>query len=248
MVSSGETIALAWSCWKANLRYPYYRLIRNGVPDSIKLLEVVKSASVPGYINAWFFSLASDAEGNIWGAWNQHYPATLGVCAGNLSGQAVSVTGISDNIDESENGGYPSVVNDRNKKRWVFWESASWGVPDGDHQKIYGSLFDEAAGAWSSPVILPMDPATILNQTPQSAKMSDGRLCIVWSGRARDGDWALYHVVKENDRWTQPFKLTSAKESARAPKIISSSENGVWVAYHEGKGERMKVKVLKIVK
>lgn len=248
VVSSGETITLAWSCWRANLRYPFFRNIRHGLPDSIQPVRVVASASVPGYINAWFFSLAVDTTGTAWGAWNQHYPATLGVCSGNLDGIPVSVTRVSDDMEASENGGYPGVLTDGDNRRWVFWESFAWDVLDGDRQKICGAWFDDVSGTWSSPVTLPLDQETFLNQTPQAAALPGGRICVAWSGRTRGSDWAIYLAIRDHNAWTGPFRLTSGREPARAPKIIATRKNGVWIACHYGKGKNMKIRIYKVVK
>jgi hypothetical protein len=246
VISSGADITLVWSCWRANLRYPFFRHIINGIADSIKPLKTLMSASVPGYVNAWFFSLAKDTTEEVWGAWNQHYPATLGICAGNLQEEPISVTTIDENPEESQNGGYPGAITDRENRRWVFWESAAWETPEGERQKILGSMYDRASRSWVSPVILPEDGKTVLNQTPQATLFPDGRLGVVWSGRDRDHDWGLYLVFKDKTRWNGPIRLTSGKEPAHAPKIVPDGKNGAWVVFHEGKGERMKCHVVRI--
>jgi hypothetical protein len=245
IIASGNTITAVWSCWKANLRYPFYRTITSGIADSIHPQNTVMSDAVPGYVNAWFPSLAADTTGIIWGAWNQHYPATLGVCSGNIGGVPVSVTRASEEIEACENGGYPTAVTDEQNQRWVFWESDAWDVADGGRQKIMGSVYNRVSGSWSTPVSLPEDPETFLNQTPQAAFLADGRICVVWSGRARSGDWKLYLVYLDNDIWTRPVILTSGKEPARAPAVTATG-NTVWVACHYGKGEGMKVRVIRI--
>jgi len=246
VVSSQEGIVLAWTCWKANFRFPFYRMIRNGIPDSVHAIFIAKSPSPDDYINAWYFSLDADLTGKVWGAWNQHYPAMLGVCASNLGEGAVSVTGIAGKHDDCENGGYPCAIHDHSGSRWVFWESFPWSVLDGDRQKINFSMFDITTGAWSASIPLPTDTSTYLNQTPQAVVLADGRIVVVWSGRTKADNWALYMVCKEKDHWSGPIRLTSGNEPARAPKIIADMKGGVWIAFHYGAGEKMKVKVLRL--
>jgi len=245
VVSTKCGIVLAWTNWKANFRFPVYRTIRNGIPDSVQPVSVAKSP-LNDYINAWYFSLDVDTTGMVWGAWNQHYPALLGVCAGNLTNDAISVTKVTENTDDCENGGYPTTVHDGEGRRWVFWESFPWSVLDGDRQKIYGSMFDPVAGTWLSSISLPTDKNTYLNQTPQALTLNDGRIFVVWSGRSKDDNWALYLAFKDKDSWSGPIQLTSGKEPARAQKIISDNHDRVWVACHYGVGEKMKVKVFRV--
>ncbi len=244
VVSNNKGIVLAWTYWKANFRFPFYRQISNGIPDPVHAISVAKSASLPGYVNAWWFSLDTDNSGKAWGAWNQHYPSTLGACAGTLGEESNSVTRISENIDDCENGGYPCAMHDDQGRRWVFWESIAWDVPEGDRQQIRCSMFDQAIGAWSPSVTLPTDENTILNQTPQAVAPGNGKIYVTWSGRSKDGNWALYLAVRNQDAWTRPIRLTSGREPARAPKILSDNRKGIWVACHYGTGDKMKVKVI----
>jgi len=246
MVSSKNGITLAWTYWKANFRFPFYRLIRNGIPDTVHAISAAESASLPGYVNSWYVSLTADASGKVWGAWNQHYPAILGVCSGNLDGKAIPVTRVTDDVENCENGGYPSGLHDASGRRWVFWESSSWGVPHGEKQTIRYSVFDTLTGAWSPSAAIPKDENTILNQTPQAVCAENGKIYLTWSGRTQEGDWALYMAIREKDSWTRPIRLTSGSEPARAPKIIPGQNNSIWVACHSGKGTKMKVKVFRL--
>jgi len=246
VVSTKSGIVLAWTYWKSNFRFPFYRAIRNGIPDSVHAVPVAKSASLPDYTNAWYFSLDTDTTGVVWGAWNQHYPATLGICAGNLLEAALPVTRVAENMDDCENGGYPCAIHDEKGRRWVFWESFSWSVLDGDRQKIRGSMFDPEVGAWAPSFTLPEDENTCLNQTPQAVAGGDGKIYVTWSGRSKNGTWDLYLVCRDKDMWGSPVRLTSGKEPARAPKIITDNRDGVWVACHYGTGKKMKVKLFRL--
>ncbi|MEI7661915.1 MAG: hypothetical protein WCK34_06955, partial [Bacteroidota bacterium] len=246
VVATEHGVVLAWSYWKSNFRYPFYRNILNGIPDSIHSLPAAKCSSLPGYLNSWGFSLDTDSSGRVWGAWNQHYPATLGVCAGYLAREATSVTRVSGNMEECENGGYPSALHDNTGLRRIFWESFGWEVAGGGRQKIFTSVFDPATGRWSPSAALPGDEKTIFNQTPQAATSPDGRVYVTWSGRSKEGNWTLYLSTLDHNTWSIPVKLTSGKEPARAPKIISTEKNGIFIACHYGTGPHMKIKVFRI--
>jgi len=246
IVSTKTGMVLAWSNWKANFRYPFFRKITSGIPDSIHPISLATSPSVPGYFNGWSFSLDADSSGRVWGAWNQHYPATLGVCSGYLDEKAIPVTQVTDNVEKCENGGYPGVVHDENGRRWVFWESVAWDVPDSGRQEIHASTFDPVTGRWGNSVILPSDEKTILNQTPQAVATADGRILVTWSGRSKKGNWTLYLSTGKKGTWSAPVKVTSGKEAARAPKIIFDAKSGVWIAWHAGEGDRMKIRMLQV--
>lgn len=248
VVSGNNTIALAWTNWKANFRYPVYRTLREGILDSIRPVNTLQSAQQKEYINAWWISLATDRSGNFWGAWNQHYPATLGVCAGDLAGSPSAVTTIKDNIDDSENGGYPFALTDNTNKRWVFRESFGWDVLEGKIQKIFASGFDSVSKTWSLPSELTAGMTTDLNQTPCAALDESGRIWVVWSGRNihDNGNWALYLVCKEGDAWSAPLRITSGNEPARAPRMIAGKKGELLICCHYGSSDSMKVKVFRV--
>ena len=90
-------VVVAWSEWKANQRTLAFRAIDRNVLGPPQAAAIRMPAN--GYQNAWWPSLTLDAEGRLWGAWNQHYPAVIGVCAGNLVDPAVSVA-----MDDSDKG------------------------------------------------------------------------------------------------------------------------------------------------
>jgi hypothetical protein len=246
VVSTPDGIVVAWTYWKSNFRFPFYRVIKNGVPGEVHGIAVAKSRFIEGYTNAWFTRLAVGPDGKAWGAWNQHYPAILGVCSGNLAEEAISVTRITDNMDDGEYGGYPCPVNDGKGRGWVFWESCPWDVLEGGTQKICYSTCDSDTGIWAASMPLPMPANVYMNQTPGAALLSDGRIMVVWSGRTKNDDWALYYSCRENDLWSAPVKLTTGNEPARSPGIVADRESGAWITCHNGVGKNMKVKVIRI--
>lgn len=72
-------LCLAWSVWKANFRFLSYRAIHGEVLDSIRTIRTLPAQELKGYTNAWHPSIGHDAQRGFWGAWNQHYPAAMGM-------------------------------------------------------------------------------------------------------------------------------------------------------------------------
>ncbi|UCF16466.1 MAG: hypothetical protein JSW59_03215, partial [Phycisphaerales bacterium] len=238
-------MAVAWSEWKANFRYLRFRTIENRSLGNIKHAAVIKAHAV--YVNAWCPSLAVDKKGRPWGAWNQHYPSILGVCAGNLADEAHSVTRLGETVHTGQNGGYPSIVIDRQGQGWVFWESFAWDtVLKKMPQRILGSRFDGTRKQWSLPYTLSDDTQTTLNQTPRAAVDNNGIIWTVWSGRGNDINtpWGIYVARFVNNKWSVPNLISEEGVSARAPDIAIGKDDKIWVVWHSGTGERMRVQVL----
>ncbi len=242
-----DNVVLAWAVWKANNRFLYTRTIRNNSPEPISPVKTLLSKGMGGYTDAWSPSLSLDGNGTVWGAWNQHYPSTLGVCAGTLSGESVSVTRLEEDMDNNENGGYPSTLTEKSGRRWIFYESFGWDVLNGESQKIRAVFSDPSSGKWSLPAILTADTALMMNQTPVCALMPDGRIVVVWSGRVLKpgNNWGLYLSWYDGAKWSLPKRITGNESASRAPKIVSGEDGTLWITYHSGIGTMMKVNVLK---
>jgi hypothetical protein len=243
-----NSMVLAWTYWKANFRFPFYRIIRDGVPDSVHPLEVVRSSRLRDYTNAWWISLSVDANGKFWGAWNQHYPATLGVCAGDLAGSPSAVTAVKENIDDCENGGYPFALTCKSGRRMVFRETIGWDVLETGNQKILVSGFDTLTHSWSLPSELTTVGTPGFNQTPSAAEDENGRTWVVWSGRNphENSNWSLYLASGTGNTWSEPLKITSGEEAARAPHILAGQHGELWICCHYGTGESMRVKIFRV--
>ena len=69
------------------------------------------------------------------GAWNQHYPAVMGVYCGSLVEEPVEI---------ADKGGYPDLVVDGTGKLWIFWETSMWDVLDGEKQRIMYAWYDQS--------------------------------------------------------------------------------------------------------
>jgi hypothetical protein len=249
-VASGKnnSMAIAWTYWKANFRFPFYRIIRDGLPDSTRPLEVVRSAQQSEYTNAWWISLSADNHGKFWGAWNQHYPSTLGVCAGDLAGSPSAVTEVKEKIDDCENGGYPFAITTKSDKRLVLRETMGWDVLETGNQKILASGFDTSSHSWSLPSELTTAKTPGFNQTPCATEDENGRIWVAWSGRdpKENGNWSLYLGSGVNDVWSEPLKITTGEYAARAPHIVAGKNGEIWICCHYGSGESMRVKIFRL--
>jgi len=242
-----NNIALAWTYWKANFRFPFYRIIRNGVPDSVHPLEVVRSSTLRDYTNAWWISLSSDASGKFWGAWNQHYPATLGVCAGNLAGSPSAVTGVKENIDDCENGGYPFALSEKEGKRMVFRETMGWDVPETGNQKILASSFDTLSRCWSLPAELTTARTAGFNQTPCAAEDANGLTWWYGAGEIRmKRQLVSLPGLRCRGCMVGTCKITSGEEAARAPHILAGKQGELWICCHYGSGDSMRIKIFRV--
>ncbi len=241
-------LAAVWTEWKANFRHLMTRTIDNGIRQPVH--EVLIAPSEINYINAWYPSLVADSQGQVFGAWNQHYPANLGVCSGNLVEQAVSVTAVYGKVDENEKGGYPDITITADGERWVVWESFGWDVLSGDSQLIFASRYDAETSTWLKSEVVSDPDVSFFCQTPRLAALPDGKLCAVWSGRpalesteADFGNWSVFMSERDQGEWTPARMLSKEGETARAPRVALDKAGRVWVVWHNGIGDEMRVEV-----
>jgi hypothetical protein len=259
-VGPGGGVIVAWSVWKANQRFLEYRAIAGDALGPVAVAAAAPS-ELEDYTNAWYPSLAFAADGKPWGAWNQHYPASLSVCAGNLVSPAAAVTRVVADHDASENGGYPAAVVDGAGDRWVIWESFGWDVLSGTAQAILAAHWDTQKGAWGTSQALSTGAQTFFNQTPSAALDAGGVLWVAWSGRdrialdmgaggtnpedkAEHAPWGIYAVRREGDAWSEPMRISPEGTCARAPRVCASGAD-VWIAWHTGVGDAMRIQVLR---
>ena len=234
---------LAWSVWKANFRYLFRREIKDGIMDSIRLIKTMPSKDLEGYTNAWYPTLAAGTDKRVWGAWNQHYPATLGVCAGDLTSLVTSVTRLAEKMDDSENGGYPSILVDEKNCPWVFTESFAWDMLADKAQQINAYRYDATTKQWTLPEKISVDTLTFYNQTPTAVRDRNGLLWVAWSARKRGdhGTWGIYISRQDGSSWAIPRLISDPSVCSRAPHLAAGGKNGLWVVYHEGTGNNMKI-------
>ncbi len=247
--SDGEEITLAWSEWKASQRYLKMVKIRKGIPGPVLPVNLASSQYIDDYHNAWFPSLCYVKKGELWGAWNQHYPGNFCVVAGNLSGMPAPVTATAEAMDDWEVGGNPSIFADGEQNLYTVWESDGWEVYwNQEPQRIRISVYEPEQGRWRPGTDLP-SAGTMQNQSPAGIADVRGNLYVVWSGRG-DGDdthWGIWLSVRKPRGWSKPVLISPEGLDARHPSILcSSGGKTIWVSWHTGKGKGMKVQALRL--
>lgn len=115
-------------------------------------------------------------------------------------------------------------------------------------QKVLASCYDQAKACWTLPHRLSHQEQTVLNQTPRAVVDSDGVLWVAWSGRPSADDvdqpWGIYLSRFTGDDWSAPVLVSAEGESSRAPDIVVGDDKRVWITWHAGTGDAMKIKVL----
>ena len=244
---NGE-ITIVWSDWIANYRLLKTCKINNGAISGISDIKTCPPTYISDYTNAWYASICYDNTCQVWGAWNQHYPAIMGVYGGKLSDTAQTITQPSKLMDDRENGGYPCIFTD-GSKIYTVWESDGWDVTDDIRQKIKFSFFDDKTGKWSIGEQISLDEQTLLCQTPSGLVDKNGTLWVAYSGRpeGKNSVWGIYlSYKKQNSRWSKPVLISKINIHARHPEIKSDSNGNLWVSWHIGSGKNMKINVLKL--
>lgn len=247
--SHGEEVTVAWSEWKANQRYLKMMKIQNGIPGAVMPVSIAPSQYISEYHNAWSPSLCYLQKGEVWGAWNQHYPGNYCVIAGNLKGMPMPVTATAKAMDDWEVGGNPRIFSDGEKNLFTVWESNGWEVYwSNEPQRIRLSVYEPVQGRWRPGIDLPLS-GTMQNQSPAGMADEKENLFVVWSGRdtGDDSHWGIWLTIREKGNWSKPVLISPEKVDARHPSVLCSGrDKAIWVSWHAGKGEEMKVQVLRL--
>jgi hypothetical protein len=244
---TGGEMTLAWCEWLANCRYLKYRILSRGGPGEIRDVPTAPSVYIEGYTNAWYPSLTYYNR-EVWGAWNQHYPASFGVFGGPLSDTARPVTRPAEKMDDWECGGYPDIFCD-GKKLFVTWESNAWDVYyNNEPQKIKLASYDLSSNQWTPGKIVTPEEKVVLCQTPDGTCDAKGNKFLVWSERdpLTNKPWEVRLIRESEGNWTEPVRISGKQENARYPKIVAGRKHDIWISWHSGIGKDMLVKVCRI--
>lgn len=245
---AGE-ISVAWSEWKANQRYLKLCRITDGVVGNPEAIALAPSQYTEDYHNGWSPSLAYLSNGELWAAWNQHYPGNFCTIAGKTGEQPQVVTATARKMDDWENGGYPCLATAGNRKM-IAYESSGWDVVlYHKPQCIKVREYNDDLRKWSLPVVLPMPEKMILNQTPSLAFDKEGDAWLAWSGRSEDENscWGIYLAVRHAGKWSKAVLISAPGVNARYPQVaINGKDDSVWVSWHAGRGKEMKVEVIRL--
>ncbi len=246
LVSDGSgRVALAWSQWRANQRFPKYRMILDRASGPVRPISILYAKN-DSYNNAWALNLALDSDGRPYGMWNQHYPSLICVCGGPLDGPPTTPQEMTGNVDTSEKGEYPSTAFDSQGRQWAVWETYAYETWLQGPQRILAARFNRATESWTAPVTVSDTAQNYLTQTPRLAALPDGSLVAVWSGRSRSegAQWGIYLSRFQAGHWQEPRLISEPGVCSRAPEMAIGADGSVWVVWHAGIGEGMTVRVL----
>lgn len=245
-VDEAGTVYASWTQWKALLRIPMYRRIVERRLDSIQSWPYVPTDGMDSYINAWYLQLFA-ADGEIWGAWNQHYPVSLGVCATRLGEEPGLVVAPASDPMKTPISGYGDIVVTPEGRRWVVWETNGRDAIFGEGQQILAAWRDDDTSAWSSPYVVSSEDGLRQNQAPQAAVGPHGDIRVVYSSRGEEDDhWQVRLSEYRDGDWRQSVRLSAPGENAAAPKIEVDSDGTPWVCWHSGRGDKMVVRVVRL--
>jgi len=246
-----DEISIVWTEWKANQRYLKLSKIYNGTLMNPSIITLAPSRYTEDYHNAWSASLMYDSKGELWGAWNQHYPGNFCVISGKIGDYPQPVTNTAKEMDDWEHGGYPDIATNGEKKIIVY-ESFGWDVVlKNESQKIKFREFNDSVKKWSVPIILSDTKETYMNQTPSVICDKNKDIYVIWSGRQKKDNsvWSIYIVVNNLGIWGKPILISQPGINARYPKIIlNEKDNSIMASWQTGIGKEMKTVVMKIDK
>ncbi len=230
-----RTLTVFWSEHKANQRTLQSRTIEQRVLQKIQSVKLTDSGLKGGYSNAWYPSLCAGRDGPVWASWNQHYPTTLGVHAAAYGDSGKMV---------SETGGYSSMCVTLAGIPWITWRSGAMTENYGFEQTVYAAHYDRETETWSLPQTVSDLGNTSLNDTPDIDADGDGDIWLCWSGRKnQESPWGVYLSVYRGDKWSEQELLSDPAQHARAPRLAVQEDGGVWVTWHEGTGDGMRIKL-----
>ena len=250
VASRDGEISVIWCEWKANYRYLNMRRIVQGAMQEPKAVLLASPRYTDNYRNAWYPSLCYLANGDLWGAWNQHYPGVFCVIAGKINEMPQPVTATADKMDDWEIGGYPCIFTNRDNKKFIVYQSNGWDTyTKHTAQQIKISTFNDDLKKWSVASIISDGRQTFLNQTPAAVCDERNNLIVCWSGRpeGEHSNWGIYLAMNLAGKWTKPVSISKQSVPSRHPRIIYDKKaKELWVSWHAGTGSEMKTEVLRI--
>jgi hypothetical protein len=250
VASKNAEISVIWSEWKANMRYLRMRKIIQGAMQESTPVLLASPKYIDEYSNAWYPSLCYSENGELWGAWNQHYPGLFCVIGGKINEAPQPVTLTADKMDDWEMGGYPCIFANRDNKKFIVYESSGWDTYNKNTaQQIKISAFNEELKKWSVASVLSDGRQTFLNQTPVAVCDEKSNMIVCWSGRPVEehSNWGIYIAMNISGKWTKPVCISKPGMPSRHPRIFYDKKaKEIWVSWHAGTGSEMKTEVLRI--
>jgi len=250
VASKNEELSVIWCEWKANQRFLKMRKIIQGAMQESKSVTLAPSKYINSYSNAWYPSICYLPNGELWGAWNQHYPSYLGVIGGNIYETLQSITLSAEKMDDWEIGGYPCIFSNNDNKIFTVYESDAWDVYfNNKSQQIKFSIYNEELKNWSIASVVSNNEQTFLNQTPVGICDKNNNIIVAWSGRPKSEQsiWSIYLSINISGKWTKPIVVSKQLTNSRHPQIAYNVDsNSIWISWHAGTGKEMKTEAINI--
>lgn len=251
VASNHDEISISWTEWKANQRFlKLSKMVEGSLTELMNIPLAPPEYLNYDYNNAWYSSMSYDAKGDLWGAWNQHYPGDFCIIGGIIGEVPIPITNTAKKMESWERGGYPTITT-KDGKIILAYESYGWDVLRNRPQTIKYREFNQTLNKWSVPLNISDNKATFYNQTPSIICDSHNNTYLVWSGRSNitNSVWGVYVSVNESGKWSAPSLISKSNENARHPKVIvNKADNSIWVSWHVGVGENMKVEAIRLEK
>ena len=250
VASKDGEISVIWGEWKANMRYLRIRKIDQGAMKEPVSVTLAPSKYTEEYFNGWYPSLCYLGNGELWGAWNQHYPGLLCVISGKMNAIPQNVTQSAEKMDDWEIGGYPCIFTNRSDSKFIVYESNGWDTYDKNTaQQIKISVFNDKLNNWALPSFVSDGQQTFLNQTPVGVCDKRNNMIVCWSGRSKEesSKWGIYLAMNVSGKWTFPVCISKTGIVSRYPKVTyDKNADELWVSWHSGVGREMKTEVLRL--
>jgi len=138
---------------------------------------------------------------------------------------------------------YPSVLQSKDGKIWVAWQSNRILNPEMSW-KIFYKTFDGAV--WSSDRLLPMSDTWLNGQyhkwqwhdlTPSLLETGDGRIWVFWSSnRTENYDVFFMFSSDGGTTWSIETQLTTHSNDDNAPAVFQTATGAIWVVWQRYRG------------
>lgn len=252
VASKKGKLCVIWTEWKANQRYLKMREIIQGAMQEPTPVVLASSRYIDNYSNAWYPSLCYLPNGELWGAWNQHYPGLFCVIGGKINEMPQPVTLTADKMDDWEMGGYPCIFTNQDNKKYIVYESNGWDTYNKNTaQQIKISAFNDELKKWNVASALSDSRQTFLTQTPVAVCDERNNMIVCWSGRPQDEHlaWGIYLSMNISGKWTRAVCISKSGVPSRHPQMTYNKKTKeIWVSWHAGTGGEMKTEAMMIKK
>jgi hypothetical protein len=167
----------------------------------------------------------TDADGNVWVAWNAGRDIRANIWTSRLEGSAWSQP---EEIAFAVPWDFhPSMCADNSGKVWIFWQSYRDVDYSIDGWDIYAEYSD--GSSWSDPI--KVTSANPYDVEPKSAVDSAGNVWVVWRAERKPDSDIMYRYY-DGSGWSSEGYLTSSLDEERDPAVAVDRDGNVWVVWY----------------